>query len=94
MRSSLFYFIPDYIPDYFKNHFYYFFRLKGEKDLCALIEKAMDYMHGLYKDKGIFLDEEICKLYMLRIEHVYYKVIFFIIYEIIYAKFANESKKK
>ncbi|VDN51587.1 unnamed protein product [Dracunculus medinensis] len=51
----------------------YIEKLKGEKDLCALIEKAMDYMHGLYKDKGIFLDEEICKLYMLRIEHVYYK---------------------
>lgn len=51
------------------------FRLKGEKDLCALINKLMDYVNARL-DKDIFLEEEICKLYMLRIEHLYYKVNF------------------
>lgn len=51
------------------------FRLKGEKDLCALINKLMDYVNARL-DKDIFLEEEVCKLYMLRIEHLYYKVNF------------------
>lgn len=51
------------------------FRLKGEKDLCALIDKLMDYVNARL-NKNIFLEEEVCKLYMLRIEHLYYKVNF------------------
>ncbi|KAM3727597.1 Eukaryotic translation initiation factor 3 subunit [Dirofilaria immitis] len=50
----------------------YIEKLKGEKDLCALIDKLMDYVNARL-DKGVFLEEEVCKLYMLRIEHLYYK---------------------
>uniref|UniRef100_F1KV38 Eukaryotic translation initiation factor 3 subunit C n=1 Tax=Ascaris suum TaxID=6253 RepID=F1KV38_ASCSU len=47
-------------------------KLKGEKELCALIDKSVDYV-GQRIDDGIFTQEEICKLYMLKIEHLYYK---------------------
>ncbi|KAL3990909.1 Eukaryotic translation initiation factor 3 subunit 8 N-terminus family protein [Acanthocheilonema viteae] len=50
----------------------YIEKLKGEKDLCALIDKLMEYVNAR-QDKDIFLEEEVCKLYMLRIEHLYYK---------------------
>uniref|UniRef100_A0A914ZPL2 Eukaryotic translation initiation factor 3 subunit C n=1 Tax=Parascaris univalens TaxID=6257 RepID=A0A914ZPL2_PARUN len=50
----------------------YIDKLKGEKDLCALIEKTMNYVDQRV-DSGIFIEDEMCKLYMLRIEHLYYK---------------------
>ncbi|VDN06533.1 unnamed protein product [Thelazia callipaeda] len=50
----------------------YIEKLKGEKDLCALIDKLLDYVNARF-GKNIFLEEEICNLYMLRIEHLYYK---------------------
>ncbi|VDM43519.1 unnamed protein product [Toxocara canis] len=50
----------------------YIDKLKGEKDLCALIDKAMKYVDERL-GRGIFIEDEICKLYMLRIEHLYYK---------------------
>ncbi|VDK44270.1 unnamed protein product [Anisakis simplex] len=50
----------------------YIDKLKGEKDLCTLIDKAMVYVNERLEE-GIFIDDEICKLYMLRIEHLYYK---------------------
>uniref|UniRef100_A0A915A403 Eukaryotic translation initiation factor 3 subunit C n=1 Tax=Parascaris univalens TaxID=6257 RepID=A0A915A403_PARUN len=48
-------------------------KLKGEKELCALIDKSVDYVDQRIDD-GIFTQEEICKLYMLKIEHLCYKV--------------------
>ncbi|MFH4980709.1 hypothetical protein AB6A40_007418 [Gnathostoma spinigerum] len=50
----------------------YIEKLKGEKDLCQLIDKCMIYVEERL-DKGIFIEDEICKIYMLRIEHLYYK---------------------
>lgn len=50
----------------------YIEKLKGEKDLCALIDKCIKYTDERL-DKGIFIEDEICKLYMLKIEHLYYK---------------------
>uniref|UniRef100_A0A914ZZQ8 Eukaryotic translation initiation factor 3 subunit C n=1 Tax=Parascaris univalens TaxID=6257 RepID=A0A914ZZQ8_PARUN len=47
-------------------------KLKGEKELCALIDKSVDYVDQRIDD-GIFTQEEICKLYMLKIEHLCYK---------------------
>uniref|UniRef100_A0A0N5ALS2 Eukaryotic translation initiation factor 3 subunit C n=1 Tax=Syphacia muris TaxID=451379 RepID=A0A0N5ALS2_9BILA len=47
-------------------------KLKGEKDLCVLIDKTMEYANQRL-DKGIFVEDEICKLYMLKIDHLYYK---------------------
>lgn len=52
-----------------------FNRLKGEKDLCVLIGKTMDYANQRL-DKDVFVEDEICKLYMLKIDHLYYKVSF------------------
>lgn len=48
-------------------------RLRGEKDICQLIERTEKYVES--KDKlNLFDSDEICKVYMMRIEHLYYKV--------------------
>ncbi|VDO36685.1 unnamed protein product, partial [Brugia timori] len=57
----------------------YIEKLKGEKDLCGLIDKLMDYVNTRL-NKDVFLEEEVCKLYMLRIEHLYYKAKFSFIF--------------
>ncbi|GMT27988.1 hypothetical protein PFISCL1PPCAC_19285 [Pristionchus fissidentatus] len=50
----------------------YIDKLKGEKDMCTLIDKVQGYVESA-KEKDVFTNEEICKIYMLRIEHLYYK---------------------
>ncbi|KHJ78883.1 PCI domain protein [Oesophagostomum dentatum] len=50
----------------------YIEKLKGEKDMCALIERTEKYVQERI-DEGIFDVDEVCKIYMMRIEHLYYK---------------------
>uniref|UniRef100_A0A1I7TR05 Eukaryotic translation initiation factor 3 subunit C n=1 Tax=Caenorhabditis tropicalis TaxID=1561998 RepID=A0A1I7TR05_9PELO len=50
----------------------YIEKLKAEKDMCQLIEKAEGYVE-LRNHLGIFDKHEVCKVYMMRIEHTYYK---------------------
>ncbi|KAF8366207.1 eif-3.C [Pristionchus pacificus] len=50
----------------------YIDKLKGEKDMCTLIVKTQDYVDDRVR-KDVFTNDEICKIYMLRIEHLYYK---------------------
>ncbi|CAP24647.1 Protein CBR-EIF-3.C [Caenorhabditis briggsae] len=50
----------------------YIEKLKAEKDMCQLIEKAENYVE-LRNHLGIFDKHEVCKVYMMRIEHTYYK---------------------
>ncbi|KAK5967664.1 Eukaryotic translation initiation factor 3 subunit C [Trichostrongylus colubriformis] len=50
----------------------YIEKLKGEKDMCTLIERTEKYVHErIHED--IFDVDEVCKVYMTRIEHLYYK---------------------
>ncbi|KAK0424319.1 hypothetical protein QR680_008607 [Steinernema hermaphroditum] len=46
--------------------------LKGEKELCTLIETAQKFMEGNFGTE-YFLQDEMWQMYMLRIEHLYYK---------------------
>lgn len=48
-------------------------RLKGEKDMCDLIIRTQNYMEER-EGQNLFEVDEVCKIYMMRIEHVYYKV--------------------
>lgn len=48
------------------------FRLKGEKKLCDLIEKAQQYVDSHENNPGFDMDD-LANIYMLRIEHIYYK---------------------
>lgn len=50
----------------------YLEKLKGEKEICNLIEKAQAYVESLPREK--FEEMEILAIYMLRIEHIYFKV--------------------
>ncbi|CAL2030813.1 hypothetical protein CAEBREN_21273 [Caenorhabditis brenneri] len=50
----------------------YIEKLKAEKDMCQLIEKAEGYVE-LRGHLKIFDEHEVCKVYMMRIEHTYYK---------------------
>uniref|UniRef100_A0A8R1E1B5 Eukaryotic translation initiation factor 3 subunit C n=1 Tax=Caenorhabditis japonica TaxID=281687 RepID=A0A8R1E1B5_CAEJA len=50
----------------------YIEKLKAEKDMCGLIEKAEKYVE-LRNQSGIFDKHEVCKVYMMRIGHIYYK---------------------
>ncbi|GMR53280.1 hypothetical protein PMAYCL1PPCAC_23475, partial [Pristionchus mayeri] len=50
----------------------YIDKLKGEKDMCTLIVKTQEYVDDRVR-KDVFTNDEICKIYMLRIEHLYYK---------------------
>lgn len=50
----------------------YIEKLKGEKDICQLIEKAQAFVDERLS-LGIFENDEVCKVYMLRIDHLYYK---------------------
>lgn len=48
-------------------------RLKGERALCVLIEKAQEYVDA--RKTSVYLDQtEMTMVYCLRIEHLYYKV--------------------
>jgi len=47
-------------------------KLKGERDLYTLIEKAQGYVDS-HRDGNIFDATEVAIIYMLRIEHLYYK---------------------
>lgn len=49
----------------------YIEKLKGEKDMCILIERTEKYVQERI-DEGIFDVDEVCKVYMTRIEHLYY----------------------
>nr|CDJ90991.1 Eukaryotic translation initiation factor 3 subunit 8 and Proteasome component region PCI domain containing protein [Haemonchus contortus] len=50
----------------------YIEKLKGEKDMCILIERTEKYVQErIHED--IFDVDEVCKVYMTRIEHLYYK---------------------
>ncbi|VDM59025.1 unnamed protein product [Angiostrongylus costaricensis] len=50
----------------------YIEKLKGEKDMCTLIERTEKYVQErIHED--IFDVDEVCKVYMTRIEHLYYK---------------------
>ncbi|PAV62509.1 hypothetical protein WR25_00139 [Diploscapter pachys] len=50
----------------------YIEKLRGEKDICQLIERTEKYVES--KEKlNLFDSDEICKVYMMRIEHLYYK---------------------
>lgn len=46
--------------------------MKGEKKLCDLIEKAQQYVDSRENSPGFEIDD-LATIYMLRIEHVYYK---------------------
>uniref|UniRef100_A0A1I8AIL4 Eukaryotic translation initiation factor 3 subunit C n=1 Tax=Steinernema glaseri TaxID=37863 RepID=A0A1I8AIL4_9BILA len=46
--------------------------LKGEKELCALIETAQVFMEERIGEE-FFMPDEMWQIYMLRIEHLYYK---------------------
>jgi translation initiation factor 3 subunit C len=48
-------------PEYVK-------RLKDEKTVCAILEKAQKYLEG--KDVG---PTDLCRIYLRRVEHLYYK---------------------
>ncbi|CAD6190946.1 unnamed protein product [Caenorhabditis auriculariae] len=50
----------------------YIEKLKGEKDMCTLIERTQKYIEERIH-LGIFDQHEVCKVYMMRIEHFYYK---------------------
>lgn len=50
----------------------YIDKLKGEKDMCSLIERTQEYVDK-HIGKNLFDNEEVSKIYMLRIEHLYYK---------------------
>ncbi|CAI5438264.1 unnamed protein product [Caenorhabditis angaria] len=50
----------------------YIEKLRGEKDMCNLIERAEKYVE-LRHHLGVFDKYEVCKIYMMRIEHIYYK---------------------
>ncbi|CAJ0924287.1 unnamed protein product, partial [Mesorhabditis belari] len=50
----------------------YIEKLKGEKDICSLIEKIQKFIDERI-EIGLFENDEVCKIYMLRIEHMYYK---------------------
>jgi len=52
----------------------YIDKLKGEKRLCDLIEKAQGYVDSRVRTKG-FEVEELAIIYMIRIEHMYYKFV-------------------
>ncbi|KAK3751829.1 hypothetical protein QZH41_013288 [Actinostola sp. cb2023] len=43
-------------------------RLKDEKAVCELVERLQNYL----EDRGT--REELCRVYLLRIEHIYYKI--------------------
>ncbi|KXJ27749.1 eukaryotic translation initiation factor 3 subunit C-like protein [Exaiptasia diaphana] len=43
-------------------------RLKDEKSVCELIERLQKYL------EGCGTREELCRVYLLRIEHIYYKI--------------------
>lgn len=43
--------------------------------MCILIERTEKYVQERI-DEGIFDVDEVCKVYMTRIEHLYYKVCF------------------
>ena len=47
-------------------------RLKGEKRICELFEKAQEYVDEREGKEGVDIDE-LATVYMLRIEHMYYK---------------------
>lgn len=49
----------------------YIEKLKGEKDICTLIEKAQAYVES--HPREWFDTSELLTVYMLRIEHLYYK---------------------
>ena len=46
-------------------------RLKDEKLVCELIVTVQSYLE---KDVGTHKDSKLCRIYMTRIEHLYYKV--------------------
>lgn len=50
----------------------YIEKLKGEKDMCTLIERTERYVQERIHE-NIFDVDEVCKVYMTRIEHLYYK---------------------
>ncbi|CEF66807.1 Eukaryotic translation initiation factor 3 subunit C [Strongyloides ratti] len=50
----------------------YIEKLKGEQEFCNLLEKVLSYVESK-KDTGIFMDDELIQVYMMRIEHMYYK---------------------
>lgn len=50
----------------------YIEKLRGEKEMCTLIERTEQYVED-NKNRDIFELDEICKIYMMRIEHLYYK---------------------
>ncbi|CAI4227571.1 unnamed protein product [Auanema sp. JU1783] len=50
----------------------YIEKLKGEKEMCDLIDRTLRYVEERF-DLGIFDVDEICKVYMMQIEHLYYK---------------------
>lgn len=50
----------------------YIEKLKGERELCNLIEKAQNFV-DVHKSGNVFDSTEIATVYLLRIEHLYYK---------------------
>ncbi|CAB3408489.1 unnamed protein product [Caenorhabditis bovis] len=50
----------------------YIEKLRAEKDMCLLIEKAEKFV-DLRNSENLFDKQEVAKLYMMRIEHLYYK---------------------
>ena len=46
-------------------------RLKGERKVTELIERIRIYLEGR---KGASHDDDLCRIYILKIEHLYYKV--------------------
>ncbi|KJH45330.1 PCI domain protein [Dictyocaulus viviparus] len=50
----------------------YIEKLRGEKDMCILIERTEKYVQERIHE-NIFDVDEVCKVYMTRIEHLYYK---------------------
>uniref|UniRef100_A0AC34RAR3 Eukaryotic translation initiation factor 3 subunit C N-terminal domain-containing protein n=1 Tax=Panagrolaimus sp. JU765 TaxID=591449 RepID=A0AC34RAR3_9BILA len=50
----------------------YLEKLKGERDLCTLIEKAEAYV-DVHRTDNVFDSTEIAIIYVMRIEHLYYK---------------------
>jgi|UniRef100_A0A914Q7M2 translation initiation factor 3 subunit C len=50
----------------------YIEKLKGERELCILIEKAQAFV-DTHLQNNIFDNTEVATIYLLRIEHLYYK---------------------
>jgi translation initiation factor 3 subunit C len=50
----------------------YIEKLKGERELCSLIEQAQEFVDS-HRSEGWFDPDEVATIYMLRIEHAHYK---------------------